>query len=359
MPQVDLVVIGASAGGLAALIEIVERLPRDLGSAIVIAVHNNAERDSYLPQILGRRTLVPVSFAAHDEAMVPGHVYVAPPDYHVLVARDRLRLGHGPRENGFRPAIDPLFRSAARAYGPRVMGVILSGALDDGSYGLRVIRDSGGITVVQDPADADVPAMPLNALRVVDADYVLAAAQIAELVAGGVVTSGGGQSIMSPKQEPDPQLDETEVAEMEDTFGPPSGLTCPDCGGALWEITNGSLVRYRCHVGHQFTSDSLDAEQQDVVEGALWAAVRVLEEHAALRQRMASRAESAGMSTVSAGFTESAHDSQQQAHTIRGLLFGRAAPPAAAAPPPKASRRSPNGRGAKANGKGRRPRRAR
>ena len=164
---------------------------------------------------------------------------------------------------------------------------------------------------------------------------------------------------MARQKEPEPQnpTEETDVEEMEETFGPPSGLTCPDCGGALWEITNGELTRYRCHVGHQYTTEGLDAEQQDAVENALWSAVRVLEEHAELRNRMASRAQEAGMEAVSSGFSESAVDSQQQAHTIRELLFSRALPESQPAPKARSAAKRPNGRGASGNGKGRKPRR--
>jgi two-component system, chemotaxis family, protein-glutamate methylesterase/glutaminase len=342
MPGLKLVVIGASAGGLEALLSIVERLPASLDVPILIVVHTRSEGDSVLPQILGRVSALPVCFANHLAEIKPGHVYIAPPDFHMLVTPLGIRLNRGPRENGFRPAIDPLFRAAARVYRSSVMGIILSGALDDGTYGLKVLKDSGGIAVVQEPADASFPSMPANAIRVVDVDHVLPASQIAALIAGLSENFIKGEPAMArkhrpttqsprrgdPGEEPEPQdvSDETEVQDMQKEFGPPSGQTCPDCGGALWEIQDGALARYRCHVGHQFSIEGLDAEQQDAVESALWSAVRVLEEHADLRHRMARRAEDGGMSAVSEAFTKSARESHQQAHTIRGLLFGRAEP---------------------------------
>ena len=328
MPQIDLVAIGASAGGLQALIDIVEELPASMTAAILVVVHTKTEGESFLPDILGRRSEVPVSFAEDGGTIEPGHIYVAPPNVHLLVGANGLRLHQGPRENGFRPAVDPLFRTAARHYGSRMMGVILSGALDDGTYGLKVVKDAGGTAVVQDPNEAAFPSMPLSALRYVEVDHVLPAVQIAKLIANGTAESSEGEGIMARQKEPEPQnpSEKTDVEEMQETFGPPSALTCPDCGGALWEVKNGELTRYRCHVGHQFTMEGLDAEHQDAVENALWSAVRVLEEHAELRNRMATRAEAAGMEAVSSGFSESAIDSTRQADTIRELLFSRALP---------------------------------
>jgi two-component system, chemotaxis family, protein-glutamate methylesterase/glutaminase len=365
MPHIEVVVIGASAGGLQALIDLVGALSDVLDVPILVVVHTKSEGESFLSAILGRRTRIPVLFGEHGAVIAPGRIYIAPPNVHMLISESReIRLNHGPRENGFRPAVDPLFRSAARVYGAATMGVILSGALDDGTYGLKVVKDAGGLAVVQDPNDATFPGMPLSALRYVDVDHVLSAEDIGRLIANPSRSlppaAMEGEDSMAGKDEPDPQnfAEETDVEEMERAFGAPSGLTCPDCGGALWELKNGELVRYRCHVGHQFTTEGLDAEQQDAVESALWSAVRVLEEHAELRHRMAKRAGDAGMSAVSSGFSESASDSQRQAHTIRELLFSRTLPDPP--PPPKTeavAKRSTNGRGHGANGKAKRARR--
>jgi two-component system chemotaxis response regulator CheB len=358
MSQPDIVVIGASAGGLHALMDIVEQLPADLNKSILIVVHTKTEGESYLAEILGRLTELPVEFARDGAGIQPGRIYIAPPNVHMLVGAHGVRLHQGPRENGFRPAVDPLFRTAARHYGPRVMGVILSGALDDGTYGLKVVKAGGGVAVVQDPDEAAFPSMPLSALRYVEVDHVLPALQIAELITKKHDESTVGEPTMARPKETEPQnpAEETDVEQMVDTFGPPSGLTCPDCGGALWEITNGELVRYRCHVGHQFTTEGLDAEEQDAVENALWSAVRVLEEHAELRSRMATRAEAAGMGAVSSGFSESAGDSRRQADTIRELLFTRALPKAQPSLPGPALKGSNGGAGTDPNGKGRKPR---
>ena len=283
----------------------------------------------------------------------PGRILVAPPDYHVLVARGRVVLNRGPRENGFRPAIDPLFRTAASAYRGRVMGVILSGALDDGTYGMKVIKDAGGVTVVQDPDEAPIPSMPLSVIEHVAVDHVASTAAMPELIARLTARGTSKGTVMPRRKEPEPQdpNDPTEVDDMMATFGPPSGITCPDCGGALWEIRDGNLVRYRCHTGHQFSPESLETSQRTDVEGALWSAVRALEEQADLRQRMAERAEGAGLQVVHEKFAEAARESHRQALAIRGLLFDRPDPVPVNVSPPRPSRRPPRAKTQRARAK--------
>ena len=357
MPTLKLVVIGASAGGLEALIRLVEVLPKDLPAAVIVAIHTRSDTSSHLPEILSRWTALPVAFAEDYHDIRPGRIYVAPPDFHVLVFHDRLQLSRGPKENGFRPAIDPLFRSAARFGKDSVMGVVLSGGLDDGTYGLQTIKDAGGVTVVQDPAEAMVAGMPTSAIRHVVPAHVLNAAEIGLLIASlsGATVQGSPRMVVRKDAEPQNPQEVTEVIDMQEAYGPPSALTCPDCGGALWEIREGQFTRYRCHVGHQYSPETLVVEQHEAVEAALWSAVRVLEEHAELRRRMAARADQAGLVPVSDGFEASARDSQQQAAQIRALLFARATPePDTDDAPParrparrtrrKAARRSPRKR---------------
>src|SRR5688572_23767092 len=351
MAAVDVVVIGASAGGLQALSNILAELPAQLRAAILAVVHTPPERTSNLPAVLSRAGAVPVQFVTRDQVLECGHVYVAPPDYHVLATQIGATLNHGPKENGFRPAIDPLFRSAAKIYGPRAMGVILSGALDDGAYGLKLIKDAGGIAVVQDPEEAVVQSMPLSALRNVAVDHILTASAIAQLITESSVTAHEGRPPMArQKEQSEPVEDEVTIEEMNKEFGPASALTCPDCGGALWEIVDGQLARYRCHVGHQYSSEGLDSGQRDVVEEALWTAVRVLEEHADLRSRMSRRADVAGLEAVSTGFAESAQSAHAQAQTIRDVLVANGLPLnrtrlAAATAPPRPSQRRPATKG--------------
>ena len=339
MARIELIVIGASAGGLDGLLTIVKDLPPRLPATVIVVMHNNGR--SHLAGILARAGTLPVVVPEHGDRLMPGTIVVPPQDHHLLVSKRGVILNSGPRENGFRPAIDPLFRTAARAYGAGVAGVILSGALDDGTYGMQVIKNAGGITIVQDPDEASIPSMPMSAIANVEIDYIASASAIGELLVTlcGEHVKGRATMAVSKRPEPQDQSDEMEVGTMVETFGPPSGITCPDCGGALWEIQEGKLVRYRCHVGHQFTSDGLEARQRDSVESALWSAVRVLEEQADLRQRLAERAESAGLTAVRGRFAEGARESHRQASAIRDVLFNRRDPelpePAAAAPPPR------------------------
>jgi two-component system, chemotaxis family, protein-glutamate methylesterase/glutaminase len=321
----DLVVIGASAGGLQALFTILGSLPPTLPAAVVVVVHTRSN-GGVLPQVLGRRSALPVEAAADGLELEPGRVYVAPADRHVLVARKALRVVRGPRENGFRPAVDPLFRTAARSRGAGVLGVILSGALDDGAYGLSAIVRGGGIAIVQDPDDAEVPGMPVAALRLTHVHAVVPSSRIADAIVQFCHQPAGQEVRPMPRRdEPEPQrpADDAQVADMMALNGPPSPITCPACGGALWETEEDGVVRYACHVGHQYAPDSLLAEHGEAVEQALWSAVRVLEQHAELRQRMSKRAQDAGITTVAAGFAEDSRDYHVQAQHIRQLLFGQ------------------------------------
>lgn len=349
MAQVELIVIGASAGGLDGLLTIVNHLPPSLPAGVIVAVHSHSS--SQLSVILARESALPVKAAEDGDAIAPGRILVAPPDYHVLVSRGRVALGRGPRENGFRPAIDPLFRTAASAYRDRVMGVILSGGLDDGTYGMKVIKDAGGVTVVQDPDEAPVPSMPLSVIEHVAVDHVVNTLAMPELIARLTVHGTSKGTVMPRRREPDPQnpSDTTEVEEMVETFGLPSGITCPDCGGALWEIRDGNLIRYRCHVGHQYSPESLESGQREAVEGALWSAVRALEEQADLRQRMAERAERAGLKVIHDQFAEAARTSHGHASAIRELLFDRADPVPVNAAPQRAASRPPRAKSRRAH----------
>jgi two-component system, chemotaxis family, protein-glutamate methylesterase/glutaminase len=325
MPQRDVIVIGASAGGLQALTTIVSRLPESLPACVLVVVHAPAQSDGALPQILERAGPLPVAFARDGDRLTPRQIYVAPNDFHLIVGRDGLRVVHGPRENSFRPAVDPLFRTAARCLGPRVIGVVLSGALSDGTYGLSVIKQHGGIAIVQDPADAAVRTMPENALRYVAVDYVLPASEIAQAIgrlAGRSVGLKGVPVMSHSGLEPQQPVEETQVRDMTQLFGAPSGLTCPDCGGALWQVREGGVQRYQCHVGHQYAPENLEAGQREVVDSALWSAVRVLEEHAELKKRMAQRAAEHGMQVVSREFASGARDAHEHAERIRAVLFG-------------------------------------
>ena len=325
MPQHDIVVIGASAGGLQALSTIVQALPPTLPASVVIVMHAPSNGQGILPQIVARISALPVAFAADGDVLEHGRIYIARPDAHLILGPRSLAVAHGPRENGFRPAVDPLFRTAARQHGPRVIGVVLSGALSDGTYGLSMIKHCGGIAVVQQPEDAIIPGMPLSAIRHVDVDHVLPATEIGPLLERLTRRSARKKkrSDMPHVKDPEPQLpsQQTGVGDMKERFGLPSALTCPDCGGALWEVRHDRVVRYQCHVGHQYAPENLDAGQRDAVDGALWSALRVLEEHVDLKTRMSDRAAEGGLTVASEGFAEGARDARWQAQRIRDVLF--------------------------------------
>jgi two-component system chemotaxis response regulator CheB len=325
MPPPAVVVIGASAGGLEALTAIVQQLPGSLPACLLVVMHSSSSGQSVLPRILQRTSSLPVTFAGTDDPIVPGHIYVARPDLHLLVGPRGVTVVHGPRENGFRPAIDPLFRTAGRELGARAIGVILSGALSDGTYGLSVIKQRGGTAIVQDPDDAAIPSMPQSAIRYVEVDRVLPASEIAAAIvylAEKIARSQGGMDMPRAEGvEPQQASGPTEIADMQQMYGAPSALTCPDCGGALWQVQEDRVVRFECHVGHQYAPENLEAAQLDEIDGALWSAVRVLEEHADLKGRLAHRAAESGMRVVSEGFAEGARDARHQADRIRSVLF--------------------------------------
>jgi two-component system chemotaxis response regulator CheB len=197
MPQDQLVVVGASAGGIGALEELLHNIAADFRAAMLVVLHISPWSQSKLPEVLGRSTTLPIAFATHDSAVQPGHIYLAPPDHHLLIEEGRLQLWRGPKENFHRPAINPLFRAAAMNYGKRATGVVLSGAQDDGSTGLWWIKRAGGVAIVQDPEQAPFPDMPTAALRFVDVDYVARASDIGRLLSG--LSSNGRQHL--PKKD--------------------------------------------------------------------------------------------------------------------------------------------------------------
>jgi two-component system, chemotaxis family, protein-glutamate methylesterase/glutaminase len=316
----DIVVIGASAGGLQAILELLAPLPAGLPASIFVVVHTAPEGTGLFPEILERSGAWNVDYAQDLEEIQHGRVYVATPDRHLLVKRGHVRVTLGPRENRFRPAVDPLFRTAARAYGPRVIGIVLSGGLNDGTHGLELIKRHGGMAIAQDPQNALMQSMPLSAIQNVEVDYILApgaiGAKLPFLVAEDVEDSSAMVS------------EGTDVAEgVPDNLrtghipGPPSAFTCPECGGSLWELEDGKLLRFRCHVGHGFTADALSTQQDEELEHTMWTALRALEEHAALRRRMAAHAERVGRFVTARELEARAKDAERRAGSLRGMLL--------------------------------------
>ncbi|HEY3136104.1 MAG TPA: chemotaxis protein CheB [Blastocatellia bacterium] len=323
----DLIVIGASAGGIAALSELVKDLPADLPAAVFVAVHIPAHTKSTLPKILGGRGVLPALQPEDGEEIRPGRIYVAPPDRHMLIKRGYIHVAHGPRENGSRPAIDPLFRTAARAYGRRVIGVVLSGSLDDGTAGLIAIKKRGGLSIVQDPHEALYPGMPQSAIDNSEVDYILPASEIASTLArlAAQPVEEGGQAPMDDEMEMEADIAELDMATLHSREKPgrPSRFSCPQCRGVLWEIDDEHIIRFRCRVGHAYSPEALLAEQSDSVESALWAGLRALEENAALMARIAKSMRERGNERSAGRFDEQADGALMRAETLRRLILGR------------------------------------
>lgn len=329
LPTRDVIVIGGSAGALKALTRIVSGLPQDLDAAIFVLIHSGAGRESKLPEILSRAGRLRAKLAAHNQPIEHGTIYVAPPDFHLLIENRHMATVHGPKENRSRPAIDPLFRSAALNYGPRVIAVLLSGSLDDGAAGIHAIKRRGGITIVQDPTEALYPAMPQNAIDNTSIDHVLTANEIAPLLRTltqqGIVAEGEVSNVKEDlKTEVEiigQELESDEMIERVERLGRLSMFTCAECRGTLWELKDGELLRYRCHVGHAFSIESLDVEQAEKLEGALWSALRALEERIALARRLAKQARERKSEFVARGFDARAEEANKHAANIRTMLL--------------------------------------
>ena len=320
MAKRDIVVVGASAGGTEALTKLVRGLPADFPAAIFVVVHFPASASSVLPHILTRAGSLPAMHPDDGDAFRPGRIYVARPDCHLMIRDGRLSVRRGPRENTSRPAIDPLFRSAARTAGQRVIGIVLSGNLDDGTAGLLSIKQHGGVAVVQAPETAHYPGMPRSAIDHVPVDYVLPIERMPALLVE--LTSGQAATEEVVPMDPDDSMsgDDEGLVDRQTQPGSPSTMTCPECHGSLWETREGALVHFRCRVGHAYTAESLLAHQADQLEAALWTALRSLEEHAALSRRLAARASGRGHSHSASAFTEQAMDAEHHASTIRNVL---------------------------------------
>ena len=325
MPRRDIVVVGASAGGIAALQKLVGGIAADYQGSIFIVLHLSPHSPNVLPHILSRASHLPVANAVDGEAISRGRIYVAPPNHHLLLAPGVIHLGHGPKENRFRPAIDPLFRSAALAFGERAAGVILTGALDDGTAGLCAIKGARGLTIVQNPDEAEVPSMPRSALRHVNVDYCLRVAEIATLLPQlATERPVSEEPIRAVIPMSDELRNEVRIAEDETSavslahLGEPSMYTCPECHGSLLRVRNSVPVRFRCHTGHAYTAVSLDDELREKVEQTTWTAIRSFQEHALLLNAMA---EEAGIpEDIAADFRSRAEDSLRRAGVVREAL---------------------------------------
>lgn len=329
MQQHDIIVIGGSAGSFEPLKTILASLPAEFPASILVVVHLSPDYPSLLENQLSRWSRLPASHPADKEAIRRGHIYVARPDFHLTVEPGRMRVLRGARENRHRPAIDPLFRTAARVYGPRVIGVVLSGWLDDGSTGLYAVQQRGGLTIVQDPSEAASPEMPQRALAYATPHYVLRTQDIASSLVN-LAGSDQEEIVMSNKEsrkDPDPSSGTGEpdvnlhVSYFDEGEGTPSVFACPECHGVLWELQDGDLVRFRCRVGHSYGSDSLAQELSQASEAALWAAMRALEEKAAMQRRVADSMNS--NRTITNRLRDQSSSDEGNARLIRDMIFQR------------------------------------
>ncbi|MBV9328882.1 MAG: chemotaxis protein CheB [Chloroflexi bacterium] len=316
----DIVVVGASAGGVEALTRLVEGLPPGFAAAVFVVLHMPAEAPSALAAILQRFGPLPVMQGEDAQPIERGHIYVARPNRHLIVHRGRIGVAAGPRENSARPSIDVLFRSAARAYGRRVVGVVLSGTLHDGALGLAAIKMRGGIGIVQDPNEALFRGMPDSALKSAAIDFCLPAAEIpAQLVE--LTQPGFEQESMDTSDPEETAPTEHAADEPDGQFSPKlpdaaSGLTCPECHGSLWELPDGKSFRYECRVGHAYGPDALLSEQGEAVEAALWSAINSLQERAATFRRLQTSASGGAYPA----YAERAELTERHAATLLRLL---------------------------------------
>lgn len=322
----DIIVLGGSSGGIEALRKIVAELPQNLPASLFVVIHIASETRSVLPDILSKAGNLPAVPAIDGQRIRHGHIYVAPPDYHLSFIDGALRVAHGPKENLHRPAIDPMFRSAARWFGNRVIGVVLSGGLDDGTAGLKLIKKRGGITVVQDPNDASSPDMPCHAIENVQIDYRLPASEIGPLLIS-LTNSGAPEKVQqAPKTELDRASDlmdaqNEDVTTHERELGSPSVFTCPTCHGAIWEVQDGNLLRFQCHVGHAFSPTSMLAEQNEDLERAMWIALRSMDDSVKLLRRLADHSHAAHHDIAARRYQEAADEKQGAADLIRKVLL--------------------------------------
>jgi two-component system chemotaxis response regulator CheB len=316
----DIIVLGASAGGVQALSEVIGSLPSDLPAAVFAVLHVSPHGTSMLPKILSRAGALPAVHPEDGEKIRPGRVYVAPPDRHLAIHDGHVQLTREASENGHRPAVDVLFRTAARFYGPRVVGVVLTGNLDDGTAGLADIKERGGVAVVQDPDEADHAGMPLSAITHVPVDHILPMAHIGSLLED-LARDPVPEEVLAAFQESNEM--EARQEEKDDQNGErtgvPSAFTCPECGGALFEKPGQEPLHFRCRTGHAYSPETLFAKQTDTFDATLWAALRSLEEQAALARRIEKRMREVG-GRASQRYGERADEAERHAGLLRKVL---------------------------------------
>lgn len=315
----DIIVIGASMGGFEALRQLISEFPADLAAAVFVVLHISSDHESSLAAIFGRNAKVPVVPAKDHDLIKRGHVYIAVPDFHLRIDGKHVLLDHGPKHNFHRPAVDPLFSSAAKEYGQRVVGVVLTGALDDGTVGLMDIKRFGGMTVVQDPKDAVNPSMPASALSCVPIDHCVPLSEM-----GSLLSSLAGQSV------------DTSIARKGKSIPKPSKPElsthiCPECDGPMWRVETGKLLHFHCRIGHAFSGQSLLVEKTEALESALWSAVNALKDKANISTRLAKQLQgqkkAIGISSANY-FQNQAANAETHAKVLTEMLLKQSTPTA-------------------------------
>ncbi len=324
MPGRDIIVVGASAGGVETLSNLVRGLPEDFPAAIFIVLHISPQSPSMMPKILQRAGKLPVVAPSDHDPIRPGTIYMAQPDHHLLVEANEVRVVRGPRENRHRPAIDPLFRSAAFTFGPRVIGVVLTGALDDGTGGLKQVKARGGLAIVQDPEEAFFPSMPQSALQHVRVDHILPVAEIGPVLARLAGEPISEKDVPAPSHELELEIGLTRmdrnVLHAHERPGTSSIFSCPECKGVLYELDDGGIMRFRCRTGHAYSAETVLAEQAEALEAALWIALNTLEESANLSRRLADRARENGHPRLVERYAGKVRDAEARAEILRRVL---------------------------------------
>jgi two-component system, chemotaxis family, protein-glutamate methylesterase/glutaminase len=326
MVNKDIVVVGASAGGIEALQVLVGDLPRDFKGSLFVVLHTGASSPNILAQILSRAGPLPVRTGEEGERIKPGHIYTAPADHHLLLdPAGYVRLSRGPKENRFRPAIDPLFRSAAHAFGTRVVGVILTGFLDDGTAGLWAVKERGGTAIVQHPEEAIASSMPLNALKHVEVDHIAHLREIAPLLVRLANTAAKEKEAkpMSKEMEAEVKIAREDNA-LESgimQWGEPSVYACPECHGVLLQLKEGSNLRFRCHTGHAYSVETLLDEFHEQTEETLWNAIRSIEESVLLMGRMAKHLKEHQHTDAAEALLNKAREAQERAKLVRDVVM--------------------------------------
>jgi two-component system chemotaxis response regulator CheB len=322
----NIVVIGASAGGFEALKKLAAGLPKDLEASLFIVWHMSPDIRGVLPQVLNRADTVYAAHAHDGESIKTNRIYVAPPDRHLVIEEGRIRVTRGPKENRFRPAVDPLFRSAAYVYGRRVIGVVLSGALDDGTAGLWQIKNRGGLAIVQDPHDAEVPSMPENALREVAVDYSVPISEMPDLLVklSSEQVAETSEIVMEETAENKKTEIEIRIAAHDNAFemgvmklGHLTPFTCPECHGVLLSLKDGTRARFRCHTGHAFSADALLTAVTENIEDSLWSAIRGVEESVMLLNHLGDHFAELNQTKLAALYFQKAREAEGRTEFVR------------------------------------------